>query len=145
LELSADGQERLLKPRTAANEENIRNAAAGELAPFELVDFAQLAPTPCPCGEARRAFVDAVDLPATVHVTVISADAKKHYHLKHSEVYYFLDCDEDASMELNEEIIPVKVGMSILIRPGTRHRAIGKMKVLIVSFPKFDPNDEWCD
>jgi hypothetical protein len=31
-----------------------------------------------------------------------------------------------------------------VIRPGTP-RAIGKMKVLIVVFPKFDPADEWFD
>ncbi|MBC7853548.1 MAG: cupin, partial [Pirellulaceae bacterium] len=29
--------------------------------------------------------------------------------------------------------------------PGTRHRAIGKMKVLIVVYPKFAETDEWFD
>jgi quercetin dioxygenase-like cupin family protein len=48
-------------------------------------------------------------------------------------------------MQLNDEVLDVRPGMSILIRPGTRHRAIGKMKVLIVVFPKFDPEDEWFD
>jgi hypothetical protein len=32
-----------------------------------------------------------------------------------------------------------------MIRPGTRHRALGKMKVLIVVYPKFDPADEFED
>jgi mannose-6-phosphate isomerase-like protein (cupin superfamily) len=48
-------------------------------------------------------------------------------------------------MELNGERIPVRPGMSIMIRPGTRHRAVGKMKVLIFVLPKFDPADEWFD
>jgi len=48
-------------------------------------------------------------------------------------------------MQLDEERIDVYPGLCVLIRPGTRHRAIGKMKVLIVVFPKFDPEDEWFD
>jgi len=32
-----------------------------------------------------------------------------------------------------------------MIPPGVRHRAIGKMRVLIVAYPKFDPKDEWLD
>lgn len=120
-------------------------SAPGETAPYEFVDFRTLAATACPCGEARRAFYEASDLPATVHVTDISIDAQKHYHQRHAEVYYFLECEADARMELNEAILPVSVGQAILIRPGTRHRALGKMKVLILSFPKFDPADEWFD
>jgi hypothetical protein len=30
-------------------------------------------------------------------------------------------------------------------RTGTRHRAVGRMKVLLVVFPKFDAADEWFD
>lgn len=112
---------------------------------FEIADFSVLPPTPCPCGTARRAFADVEDFPATVHVTEISIDAKLHYHKKLTETYYFLDCGPDARMQLDDQIIPVKQGMSILIRPGTRHRAIGRMKVLIVVLPKFDPQDEWFD
>lgn len=114
-------------------------------APYEIVRFDQIAPAACPCGFARRAFVDAADFPATLHVTEIAVDAQKHFHKEHFEVYYFLECDGDARMELNDEIVPVSVGQAILIRPGTRHRALGKMKVLILSLPKFDPADEWLD
>jgi hypothetical protein len=35
--------------------------------------------------------------------------------------------------------------MAIVIPPGTRHRAVGKIKVAIVASPKFDPADEWFD
>ena len=112
---------------------------------YELVDFADLPGTPCPCGTARRAFTAAADFPATVHVTVISVDAKTHYHRRLTEVYYILECGPDARMELDEETIPLRPGLAVLIRPLTRHRALGRMKVLIVASPKFDPHDEWLD
>lgn len=110
---------------------------------YEIVDFGTLPGTPCPCGTARRAFVEAADFPATIHVTEISIDAKLHYHQRITETYYFLECEPEARIQLDDEIVPVKPGMAILIRPGTRHRAIGRMKVLIVAMPKFDPSDEY--
>ena len=112
---------------------------------YEIADFAEIPGTPCPCGTARRAFSDIEDFPATVHVTEISVDAQKHYHKTLTETYFFLECGDDAKMELDDEIMPVHSGMSIMIRPGTRHRALGKMKVLIMVLPKFDPADEWFD
>ena len=112
---------------------------------FEVVDFNEIEGVPCPCGSARRAFADVDDLPATVHVTEISSDAKLHYHKQLTETYYFLECDPGARMQLDDQFIDVHPGMSIMIRPGTRHRAIGQMKVLIVVFPKFAPADEWLD
>ena len=75
---------------------------------YELVDFAQLPGTPCPCGTARRAFVDAEDFPATIHVTEISIDSKKHYHRRLTEVYYILECGPDARMELDDATIPLR-------------------------------------
>jgi len=112
---------------------------------YEIADFAVIPGTACPCGIARRAFAEVEDFPATVHVTEISTDAKVHYHKRLTETYYFLECGEDAQMQLDDDVIPVHPGMCILIRPGVRHRAIGKMKVLIVVLPKFDPADEWLD
>jgi len=112
---------------------------------YELADFSQIQGVPCPCGTARRAFADVEDFPGTVHVTEICMSAKLHYHKQLTETYYFLECDADAQMQLDDEIIDVKPGMSIMIRPGTRHRALGQMKVLILVLPKFDPADEWFD
>ena len=112
---------------------------------YELVDFASLPGVPCPCGTARRAVADLADYPGTIHATEISEDAHLHYHKRLTETYYFLECGPDAQMQLDDELIPVRPGICILIRPGTRHRAVGKMKVLIVCLPKFDPADEWLD
>jgi mannose-6-phosphate isomerase-like protein (cupin superfamily) len=112
---------------------------------YEVLDFARIAPVPCPCGQARRAFGEVEDFPGTIHVTEISADARTHYHRRLTETYYFLECGPGAKMQLDDDVIDVHPGMCVMIRPGVRHRAIGKMKVLIVVLPKFDPEDEWFD
>lgn len=85
------------------------------------------------------------EFPGTIHVTEISEDARLHYHQKLTETYFFLECQPDARMQLDDEIISVKQGQCIVIPPGVRHRAVGKMKVLIVVLPEFDPKDEWFD
>ena len=33
----------------------------------------------------------------------------------------------------------------IVGKPGCRHRAVGKMGIVNVSIPPFDPEDEWFD
>jgi mannose-6-phosphate isomerase-like protein (cupin superfamily) len=112
---------------------------------YEIADFAEIPGVACPCGTARRAFADVPDFPATIHVTEISAEARLHYHKNLTETYFFLECGEGAQMQLGEDLIPVHPGLCILVRPGVRHRAVGRMKVLIVVLPKFDPTDEWFD
>ena len=102
---------------------------------YEIVDFNELSPTACPCGQARRAFLNADDFPLTIHRTEISAAAKTHFHNRLTETYYILHCEADAAMALDGKIFPVRPGMCILIRPGVRHRAIGRMTVLIVVSP----------
>jgi mannose-6-phosphate isomerase-like protein (cupin superfamily) len=111
--------------------------------PATVADYALLPPVPCPCGTARRAFADVADAPLTLHVTEISRDAQTHHHKRITEVYYFLECQADAAMELDGERVPVRPGLAIMIPPGVRHRAVGEMKVLIVAHPKFDPSDEY--
>ena len=112
---------------------------------YEIADFSTIPGVPCPCGTARRAFANVADFPATIHRTSISVDAQTHYHKRLTETYVFLECGAGAAMELDGERVPVHTGMSILIRPGTRHRAVGEMQVLIICLPKFDPADEWFD
>ena len=112
---------------------------------WQLVDFADIPGTPCPCGTARRAFAEVEDFPATVHITEISEDARLHYHKRLTETYFILECGPGAALQLDEEIVPVQPRQCIRIPPGVRHRAIGKMTVLILVLPKFDPDDEWFD
>ena len=84
---------------------------------YEIVDFDELSPVACPCGQARRAFLDVPDFPGTIHRTEITSEAKTHYHNRLTETYYILQCEADARMVLDGKIIPVKPGMCILIRP----------------------------
>jgi mannose-6-phosphate isomerase-like protein (cupin superfamily) len=110
-----------------------------------IADLAALDPVGCPCGWARRAFGDVAGAPASVHQVDIEADAQTHYHRDHTEIYYILDCAADAALELDGERVPVRPGVSIMIPPGVRHRAVGRMRILNIVVPPFDPADEWFD
>jgi mannose-6-phosphate isomerase-like protein (cupin superfamily) len=112
---------------------------------YRVVDFAEVPGVPCPCGTARRAFAEVPEYPGTIHVTEISLDAKLHHHRKLTETYYILECEAGARMQLDDDMIPLRPGVCVMIPPGVKHRAIGRMKVLIVVLPKFDPLDEWLD
>ncbi len=48
-------------------------------------------------------------------------------------------------MELDGEIVPVAPMTAVLIKPGCRHRAVGKMRIVNTCIPAFDPADEWFD
>lgn len=82
---------------------------------WKRVDFAEIAGVSCPCGTARRAFADVAEFPGTVHVTVISEDTRRHYHRTLTETYFILDCEDDAQMELDGEIIPIRERQCIVI------------------------------
>jgi len=110
-----------------------------------VVDFATVTAVPCPCGSARRAFAGVAGAPASVHRVEIKADAAVHYHKAQSEIYYVLDCGEGAAVELDGEAVPVRPGVAVMIPPGVRHRAVGRMTILNVVVPPFDPADEWFD
>ena len=113
--------------------------------PFEIVDLASVPGVKCPCGTSHRGFVRPDNNLATIHMVEISVDAKAHYHKYLTEVYYFLECEGPCHMELDGKLYPVKPGIAIMIRPGTRHRAVGKMKILNFVTPPFDKHDEWFD
>lgn len=115
---------------------------------YQITRIPDLAPTDCPCGQTRRAFTGDPDQIASLHVVDISADARTHYHKRLTEIYYILE--GMGQMELDGERYPVQAGDAILIKPGCRHRAIppasgGRLKVLNVPIPAFDPDDEWFD
>jgi mannose-6-phosphate isomerase-like protein (cupin superfamily) len=110
---------------------------------FQIARPADLPAIKCPCGETRRAFVDDPDGGASLHEVDISIDAKTHYHKRMTEIYYILE--GTGEMELDGERHAVQPGDAILIKPGCRHRAIGKLKVINVPIPVFDPKDEWFD
>ena len=110
---------------------------------FQISHLAELPAVKCPCGQARRAFVDDPDGVASLHVVEISADARAHYHKRMTEIYYILE--GTGEIELDGERHPVQPGDAILIKPGCRHRAIGRLRVLNLPVPAFDTADEFFD
>ena len=103
----------------------------------------QIPPQRCPCGSTRRAFADAQNNVASLHVVDIHADAQTHYHKRMTEIYLVLE--GEGHMELDGELIPVKPMTAVYIKPGCRHRAIGKLRIINVPVPAFDEHDEWFD
>ena len=114
--------------------------------PFQIADFADIKPVPCPCGASRRALVREDNHVLSVHLVEIKQDSRTHYHKGFTETYYFLE--GEGQIELNGTLHPAKPGMVVQIRPGTRHRAVpgkGPMKILNIVVPPFDARDEWFD
>jgi len=97
----------------------------------------------CPCGFSRRAFLSPDNPVATLHIVDITEDARAHYHKKLTEIYLILE--GAGYMELDGERVAVKPLTAILIKPGCRHRAVGKMRIVNIPIPAFDPEDEWFD
>ncbi len=119
---------------------------AGREAPFLVADFSAIKPVQCPCGASRRAFIRPDNRTCSVHVVEISSGSRIHYHRRLTETYYVLD--GEGRLELNGRSIQLRPGMAVMIRPGTRHRAVpgaSKLKILNVVVPPFDPRDERHD
>lgn len=125
---------------------NYATTAPNELPPgVEVVRYASLAGVPCPCGTAKRGFMESPSVPFSLHITEISKTSRTHYHKRLTETYLVLQCEEGSYLELNGTQLALEPEMAILIPPGTRHRAVGTIKVAIIAWPKFDPADEWFD
>lgn len=118
-------------------------AAAGAGKNYLVADLDAVEPVPCPCGLARRAFATPDNTVATLHVTDITTDARVHYHKTMTEIYFVLE--GEGYMELDGERVPLKPHTSVLIKPGCRHRAVGRLRIVNVPIPAFDPADEWFD
>ena len=115
---------------------------------YRLSQLDRLPPVPCPCGQARRAFASD-DAPgggrpaASVHLVDISADARAHYHKHMTEIYLVLE--GEGHLELDGQLVPVRPMTAVYIHPGCRHRAVGKLRIINIPVPAFDPADEWFD
>ncbi len=110
---------------------------------YLLADLNTIPPVRCPCGFTRRAFATPENELSTLHIVDIQEDSRTHYHKKMTEIYLVLE--GEGHIELDGELIPIKPMTSIMIQPGCRHRAIGKLKIVNVAIPAFDEADEWFD
>jgi mannose-6-phosphate isomerase-like protein (cupin superfamily) len=110
---------------------------------FEIVQLDKIPPNACPCGQAHRAFAGSTEGLASVHWVEVSADAHAHYHRKLTEFYVVLE--DEGQVELDGQLLPVAPLTAVLIKPGCRHRAMGRLKILNLVIPAFDPADEFVD
>ena len=120
-----------------------RGILTATMANYMIADLPAIEPTRCPCGWARRAFATPDNTTATMHLVEITQDSRPHYHKKMTEIYLILE--GEGFMELDGEQIPVRPMTSIFIKPGCRHRAVGKLRIINIPVPAFDPADEWTD
>ena len=110
-----------------------------------VVDPGALDPVRRPCGRARRACADVPDAPASVLRVEIEADARSHDRREHTEIDHALECAAGAAVGPGGGRLAVGPGGAVLIPPGVRHRAAGRMTILDAVVPPFDPADEWLD
>ena len=110
---------------------------------YSIANFSEIAGVDCPCGIAKRVFFNHPPVSLSVHVVEISKDSKKHYHKALTETYYVLE--GSGKIELDDEIIDLTPGMSVMILPGCRHRALGNLKILNICIPCFDSHDEFTE
>lgn len=110
---------------------------------FAVAQLDEIPPVPCPCGQARRAFKEPWNTLASVHLTDISMDSRMHHHEKMTEIYIVLE--GEGFLEADGARIPLKPLTAVMIRPGCKHRAVGKLRIINVPMPPFDPADEFED
>ncbi len=58
---------------------------------------------------------------------------------------YILSRNAGAAIELDGKRVPVGTASAVMTPPGVRHRSVGRMTILNVVVPTFDPADEWFD
>ena len=110
---------------------------------YHIARFSEIDPVRCPCGLSQRAFAGIAGAPASVHVVQIEEDARTHYHKRMTEIYVVLE--GEGHLELDGTMVPVSPMTAIMIQPGCRHRAVGRLRILNIPVPAFDPEDEWFD
>jgi len=110
---------------------------------YHAAQLNELEPVECCCGTTRRAFADLPDAPASAHYLEVRDEPTSHYHARTTEIYLVLE--GEGHLELDGELVPVKPLSAVMIRPGCRHRAIGRLKIVNIPVPKHDDADFFYD
>ena len=108
---------------------------------YAIADFSSITGVECPCGIAKRAYFNHPPVNISIHLVEINNDSKKHFHKNLTETYYVLE--GRGKMELDDDVIDLTPGMTVMILPGCCHRAAGNLKIINVCIPGFDPQDEF--
>ena len=84
------------------------------------------------CGLIRPLIEESHQAAGEVHHLEIT-DAKLHYHEQTNEFYYILG--GQGRMTLDDSEIELHAGVVVYVPRGTKHRAWGDLKVLVVCVP----------
>ncbi len=102
--------------------------------------LAEVPAVPCPCGSAQRIITIADGAPASFHIVTVKTDSQVHFHYRQTEIYHVIEGAGFVDLDGREH--PVRRGDTILIPPGVKHRPRGRMTIVNVVAPPFDPGDE---
>lgn len=97
----------------------------------------------CLCGVARHAFCEGDNVLATWHLADIAEDAQTDDYKQMTEIYVIFEGEDET--ELDDKGVPVGPLTSVSLKPGCRHRAIERMRILNIPILVFDEDDEWFD
>ena len=106
---------------------------------YERIEFGGLPVNECCCGTVQRAFADSGEAPASVHLLELADEPTCHYHRKTTEIYVILE--GEGHLELDGELVPVAPMTAVMIKPGCRHRGVGRLKLFNISIPRYDAED----
>jgi mannose-6-phosphate isomerase-like protein (cupin superfamily) len=95
-------------------------------------ELAEVAPWTETCGLIRPLIEECHRAAGEVHHLEIT-DAKLHYHERTDEFYYVLS--GQGQMTLDETEIDLHGGVVVYVPRGTKHRAWGNLKVLVICIP----------
>jgi len=101
-------------------------------------DPADVTPWTETCGQIRPLIEASDEAAAEVHQVEIE-HAKLHYHERTDEVYYVID--GQGTMTLDDETIELHRGVVVYVPRGVKHKAVGKVTVLLVCIPRGVMND----
>jgi mannose-6-phosphate isomerase-like protein (cupin superfamily) len=96
-------------------------------------DVADREAWPETCGQIRTLIEANDQVAAEVHHVEID-QAKLHYHARTDEIYYVLD--GQGTMILGELELELHQGVIVYVPMGVKHKAIGKLTMLVVCIPR---------
>lgn len=108
-------------------------SAMNPAALFLRRDVTDVPPWAETCGQIRPLINEEDGAAAEVHHLEIT-DAKLHYHEHTDEIYHVLD--GTGRMRVGDEEIELHKDVTVYVPRGLKHRAWGKLKVLVVCIPR---------
>jgi mannose-6-phosphate isomerase-like protein (cupin superfamily) len=96
-------------------------------------DPAEIQPWAETCGQIRCLVEEKDQAAAEVQIVEIT-DAKLHYHEQTDEFYYIIA--GEGRMRLDDDEIELHPGVVVYVPRGTKHKAMGNLKVLTICIPR---------